>query len=322
MPPTASTTRRIVRSPAREACSLLPHEPGVYRFRDERDRVMYVGRASDLRSRTRSYWGDLHGRRHLRRMVGQIARVEALVCQSVHEAAWLERNLLTRSLARWNRTRGGQEVPVWFVLDPGPRAPSLSLRYGSPPDPELGFGPYLGSTRARLARSGALRAWPVHLTGTHLDAGTRSIGEARGVDPSQRAAVIAGLVGLLRGVEDDVAATRARLVESRSRAAAQLGYELAGQIQEELAALEWSVAPQTVAGCTPPDLRVAAWHDGLPLTLRARDGFVDVWRTRDCPARQGAQLIAATPPGWQQFADRNVRLLVALRDAQAGAIRA
>ncbi|CCH72735.1 hypothetical protein BN11_1940015 [Nostocoides australiense Ben110] len=187
MPPTASTTRRIVRSPAREACSLLPHEPGVYRFRDERDRVMYVGRASDLRSRTRSYWGDLHGRRHLRHMVGQIARVEALVCQSVHEAAWLERNLLTRSLARWNRTRGGQEVPVWFVLDPGPRAPSLSLRYGPPPDPELGFGPYLGSTRARLARSGALRAWPVHLTGTHLDAGTRSIGEARGVDPSQRA---------------------------------------------------------------------------------------------------------------------------------------
>ena len=92
MPPTASTTRRIVRSPAREVCSLLPHEPGVYRFRDERDRVMYVGRASDLRSRTRSYWGDLHGRRHLRRMVGQIARVEALVCQSVHEAAWLERN--------------------------------------------------------------------------------------------------------------------------------------------------------------------------------------------------------------------------------------
>ena len=36
----------------------LPCTPGVYRFRDDRDRVLYIGRASVLRSRAASYWSD------------------------------------------------------------------------------------------------------------------------------------------------------------------------------------------------------------------------------------------------------------------------
>jgi excinuclease UvrABC nuclease subunit len=41
----------------------LPSEPGVYRFRDAGGRVLYVGRATALRSRVGSYWSDLRGRR-------------------------------------------------------------------------------------------------------------------------------------------------------------------------------------------------------------------------------------------------------------------
>ena len=113
----------------RATCDLLPASPGVYRFRDHRGVAMYIGRASNLRTRTASYWGSLKGRAHLRRMVPQISAVEALVCASVHEATWLERNLLERGLLRWNRARGGQEVPVWLALDPGPRAPALRLAH-------------------------------------------------------------------------------------------------------------------------------------------------------------------------------------------------
>ena len=83
---------RAGRSPS--SVSQLPAEPGVYRFRDVRDRALYIGRTADLRRRVPSYWGGLRDRRHLRRMVPNIARVEALVCASEHEAAWLERNLL------------------------------------------------------------------------------------------------------------------------------------------------------------------------------------------------------------------------------------
>jgi excinuclease UvrABC nuclease subunit len=76
----------------------LPSEPGVYRFRDAGGRVLYVGRATVLRSRVGSYWSDLRGRRHLTRMVAQVVRIEAVACGSVHEAAWLERNLLETAM--------------------------------------------------------------------------------------------------------------------------------------------------------------------------------------------------------------------------------
>ena len=79
---------------AREQAALLPPAPGVYRFRDAAGRVLYLGRATSLRSRVASYWGDLGGRAHLGRMMAMVARVEAVACDSVHEAAWLERNLL------------------------------------------------------------------------------------------------------------------------------------------------------------------------------------------------------------------------------------
>jgi excinuclease ABC subunit C len=49
-------------------------------------------------------------------MVKGIARVEAVVCGSEHEAARLERNLLEQRLPPWNKTAGGQEVPVWIRL--------------------------------------------------------------------------------------------------------------------------------------------------------------------------------------------------------------
>src|SRR5215813_11962326 len=43
---------------------LLPGTPGVYRFRDAGGRVLYIGRATTLRSRVASYWSDLRDRKH------------------------------------------------------------------------------------------------------------------------------------------------------------------------------------------------------------------------------------------------------------------
>jgi excinuclease ABC subunit C len=114
----------------RAAIARLPDGPGVYRFRDTRGRALYIGRAVDLRRRVGSYWADLGDRRHLIRMVPQIASLEAVACDSAHEAAWLERNLLERSKPRWNRARGGAEVPVYIRLDRRPGVARLAVVHG------------------------------------------------------------------------------------------------------------------------------------------------------------------------------------------------
>ena len=92
---------------AREQAALLPLAPGVYRFRDGAGKVLYLGRATSLRHRVASYWGDLRDRAHLTPMVARVARVEAVACDSVHEAAWLERNLLLARKPPWNRAPAG-----------------------------------------------------------------------------------------------------------------------------------------------------------------------------------------------------------------------
>src|SRR3982074_414582 len=84
------------RTKPRTVVAQLPNTPGVYRFRDASERVLYIGRATNLRRRVGSYWTQPKGR--LAEIVRRIGRIEAAICQSEHEAAWLERNLLEQAL--------------------------------------------------------------------------------------------------------------------------------------------------------------------------------------------------------------------------------
>jgi excinuclease UvrABC nuclease subunit len=166
-------------SGAREQAALLPSAPGVYRFRDAAGRILYLGRATSLRGRVASYWGDLGGRAHLYRMMARVTRVEAVACDSVHEAAWLERNLLRARLPPWNRApSGGQESEMWIQLSDSARAPGLTVVYQQPGAARPGapqvrlFGPYLGGRQVRLAVSGLCRVIPLQYADAEL-AGTR-----------------------------------------------------------------------------------------------------------------------------------------------------
>jgi len=99
-------------------------------------------------------------------MIGRAARVEAVRCESVHEAAWLERNLLERSLPRWNRTAGGQETEIYLELDERAAAPGLTVQHQPRRGPgRRSFGPYLGGLRARQAAAGLNRVLPLAATG-------------------------------------------------------------------------------------------------------------------------------------------------------------
>jgi excinuclease ABC subunit C len=306
----------------RAAATLLPSAPGVYRFRDGSGRALYVGRAVDLRRRVASYWTGAPELRGLGRMVARIAAVEALECDSDHEAAWLERNLLERSQPWWNRMAGGLETPVAIAVIGDPRRPAVRVVHehggaavggGRLPPGTVFAGPYLGGDRARLAVAGLLRSAPLHLAGTRRTGAERALGEAVGVGPDDRERLLALVVGVLRRDPAAVAALAGDLGSRQAVAVDRLDFEMAAVIRDELAAIRWVTARQRVTDPGTADATLAGWCDGWLVSLSIHAGRLDEWRVRPATARAAGPRIAATPPAWRPFVDRAAALAARLR---------
>jgi excinuclease ABC subunit C len=298
------------------AVARLPGTPGVYRFRDEHGRVLYIGRATSLRSRVASYWSDLRDRSHLAPMVRRVARVEAVTCESVHEAAWLERNLLGTSLPPWNRTPGGQETLVYIRMDGRASTPGLAVEHTArPTGPERYFGPYLGGLRVRQAVAGLDRILPLAATGTGLRGARLDMARTRGIAGADRDGLVRAIAAVLDRRPGAVAGARAELERLRDQAAGILAFELAGRIQAELEALDWVVSPQrvTAAPAAPAgDFDVYGWSGDVLVCFGVRGGRLCLWSQRRCGQARGQAHLATTPAGWADFAARNAELAAAL----------
>jgi excinuclease ABC subunit C len=184
----------------------LPHEPGVYRFRDDEGAMLYVGRAAQLRNRVTSYFSDLRDRRHLGPMVAAVANIEVVVCGCRHEAAWLERNVLEAGLPPWNRTAGGQETPVVITLDGRRPSPGIRLRH-LPHESQEGvriFGPYLGGLQVRRAVAGLHRIFPLAYAGSRLTGAERPMADEHGVSERDRNLLAERLAAVLERDSDAV----------------------------------------------------------------------------------------------------------------------
>jgi len=289
----------------------------VYRFRDATGGVLYLGRSVSLRRRVASYWGDLGDRGHLAAMVARIACVEAVPCDSAHEAAWLERNLLERRKPPWNRSpSGGQESEVWIRLS----APSVMVvhrrRTG---DRARHFGPYLGGQKARDAVSGLGRILPLRYAVDRRSGSERELARARGASPGVRADLARAMTAVLDRDPAAVAALRAELVRRRDLAAGRLAFEFAGRLQGELEGLDWITAEQKVTQAEPSDFDVAGWADGVLVCFAIRGGRLCGWSQRACGAAAARRHLAETPgpgpraPAWADFARRSAELAARLR---------
>jgi excinuclease ABC subunit C len=285
----------------------------VYRFRDRAGRVLYIGRAVSLRRRVLSYWGDLGDRAHLAPMVARIARVEAVTCDSAHEAAWLERNLLEHRRPPWNRAPGGQEAEVWIRLSASPRRPGLTVvRQPASGD----FGPYLGGQKVRDAVSGLGRVLPLGYAADGQAGTERDMARVRGTSPGARAGLARAIAAVLDRDQAAVAVLRAELTARRDAAAAALAFEFAGRLQAELEALDWVIGEQKVTRAQD-DADVCGWADGVLVCFEIRDGRIRVWRQRPCAAAAARRYLEQSSPDWAAFALRNAELAARLRSPRA-----
>jgi excinuclease ABC subunit C len=285
----------------------------VYRFVDARGSVLYIGRATSLRSRVASYWSELGGRGHLAPMVASIAGVEAVSCGSVHEAAWLERNLLEAAQPPWNLTPGGQESAVYIRMAIGPARPGLTVVYqiGSAEQMRY-FGPYLGGLRVRQAVTALHRIAPLGYAGARPDGAGRDLARARGVAQADRCDLVRRLTGILDREPAAVRDALRELAQLRDRAAGNLGYELAGRIQDEIGALRWVTSQQRVTALAGTCCTITGWSGGIMVQFGIVAGRLCTWSQRKCRLADADEAVAATPPDWRDFASQNADLAASL----------
>ena len=82
--------------------SIIPHKPGVYRYKDSGGKIIYVGKAIDLHNRVSSYFNGQAKDTKTYHLVQNIASVETTVVESEIEALILEANLIKQYLPLYN----------------------------------------------------------------------------------------------------------------------------------------------------------------------------------------------------------------------------
>jgi len=130
----------------------VPHKPGVYRMISVDEKILYIGKAKDLKSRVSSYFRDNIANSRTYSMVKQICYVEVTITTTEAEALLLESNLIKKYQPRYNiLLRDDKSYPnIYLSRDKFPR---LSFHRGAKKAKGQYFGPYpsAGAVRETLS---------------------------------------------------------------------------------------------------------------------------------------------------------------------------
>jgi DNA polymerase-3 subunit epsilon len=151
----------------RHLADAMPHSPGVYLFRDERGRVLYVGKAKDLRARVRTYFTSSEMRQRIVEMVAIAHDVIPVVCATELEAQVRELRLIAQHKPPYNRRSKFPERTVWVKLTVEP-FPRLSIVRAVKHDDGSYLGPFSSMRSAELAIAAVHEAVPLRQCSVRL----------------------------------------------------------------------------------------------------------------------------------------------------------
>ena len=249
----------------------VPLSPGVYMWRDAEGKILYVGKASALRNRMRSYVGKPSSLApKTRRLMERAVDFDYIVTESEQEALLLENSLIKRHQPRFNARLRDDKTYPYIKIDLAEEFPQIYITRKTSDDGARYFGPFAsaGSVRKTLAllkRLFPYRSCTKAITGTddrpcldyHIK---RCIGPCIGVaSKTDYAYVIDQVILFLEGRTADVVG---QIRGQMASASDDLNFERAAILRDQLRAIEKVYEGQKVLSMSGENLDVVAAAHG------------------------------------------------------------
>jgi len=120
----------------------LPHKPGVYQYFDDKNRIIYVGKAKDLKKRVTSYFAKINSvSGKVQMLVRRIADIKVIVVETEQDALLLENNLIKKYQPHYNIALKDDKTFPWICIKNEPFPRVFPTRYVIR-DGSVYFGPY------------------------------------------------------------------------------------------------------------------------------------------------------------------------------------
>jgi excinuclease ABC subunit C len=269
----------------------IPTEPGVYRFRDARGRVIYVGKAKNLRARLSSYFADpagLHPR--TASMVTTGASVEWTVVNTEVEALQLEYSWIKEYDPRFNvKYRDDKSYP-WLAVTVGEEFPRVMVGRGAKKKGTRYFGPYSHAWAIRETVDLLLRVFPMRSCSAGVFKRSAQIGRpcllgyidkcsapcVGAVTPAEHRAIVDDFCDFMGGQTN---AFVRRLEKQMYAASDALDFERAARLRDDLGALNRALEKQAVVLGDGTDADVVALAED-PLEVAVQIFYVRGGRIR------------------------------------------
>jgi len=242
----------------------LTHRPGVYRMLDRGHKVIYVGKARDLKKRVSSYFQRSHDSAKTAAMMSLVAKVEVTVTNTEAEALILEYNLIKQHKPRFNVILRDDKSYPYIYVSTEHRFPRLQFHRGARKGKGRYFGPYPSTSAVRQTLNELQKLFLIRqCQDSYFQNRTRPCLQYQIrrctapcvglITEEQYAADVQAAVDFLGGRNRDVIDT---FVARMEQASAQQEYEQAARFRDQIAHLKEIEARQLVSRVAGMDVDV------------------------------------------------------------------